>query len=365
MSISSKKTVEEIFSLADIKVGGDRSWDIKVSNEKFYNRILSEGSLGLGESYMDGWWEAKNLDQFFFKLLRADLDEKAPKTFGIILNVLQAKILNLQSKARSKKSVESHYDIGNDLYEKMLGPTMAYTCGYWEGANNLDEAQEAKFEMLCRKMRLKEGMKILDIGCGWGTLLKYAVEKYKVSAVGITLSEEQAGFAREVCKGLPVEIRIQDYRDTNEKFDAIVSVEMLEHVGHKNYRDYMKTVERCLTDDGIFALQVIGNNESTVSTDPWLHKYIFPNSHLPSIKQLGESMENLLVVEDWENIGLNYHKTLMAWHENFAKNWPSLKKDYDERFYRMWVYYLSICAGLFLSRKAQLWQITISKKGIV
>jgi len=246
----------------------------------------------------------------------------------------------------------------------MLDKRLTYTCAYWDNAETLDEAQEAKLDLVARKINLKEGMKVLDIGCGWGSFAKYAAEKYGAEVVGITVSKEQVKLARELCKGLPVEIRLQDYRDVDGKFDHIVSLGMIEHVGQKNYRTFMNIVHRCLKDEGLFLLHTIGNNKSVKKCDPWIEKYIFPNGMLPSIKQLAKSFEGLFVVENWHNYGTHYDKTLMAWFKNFTGNLDKIKHIYDNRFYRMWKYYLLSCAGSFRARKIQLWQIVLSKKGL-
>ena len=205
---------------------------------------------------------------------------------------------------------------------------------------------------------------MLEIGCGWGSFAKYAAETYGAEVVGITVSKEQVELARKRCKGLPVEIRLQDYREINEPFDHIVSLGMIEHVGNKNYRTYMQTVHRCLKDDGIFLLHTIGSNISVYTTDAWIAKYIFPNSHLPSIRQLALATEGLFVMEDWQNFGAYYDKTLMAWFQNFDAGWDKVKSNYSEQFYRMWKYYLLSCAGSFRARKNQLWQVVFSKHGI-
>jgi len=360
---NSKKILQNLFSHADVKINGNKPWDIKVHNPKFYRRVLAEGSLGLGESYVDGWWDVKKLDEFFNKLLSAKLDEKVIPN-SLKLHILKSKVFNLQKKSRSFHIGEKHYDKGNDLYEAMLDKRLVYTCGYWKKAKNLDQAQEAKLDFVCKKLGLRSGQKILDIGCGWGSFAKYAAEKYKVKVVGITVSKEQVKLAKKLCKGLPVEIRLQDYRDVKEKFDHIISLGMFEHVGVKNYKKYMQVVHKNLKDNGLFLLHTIGGNESTHATDPWLSKYIFPNSMLPSIKQIGDSIEGLFIMEDWHNFGSDYDKTLMAWFNNFHKAWPKLKRHYDERFYRMWKYYLLALTGAFRSRKNQLWQIVLSKKGV-
>jgi cyclopropane-fatty-acyl-phospholipid synthase len=231
-------------------------------------------------------------------------------------------------------------------------------------AKTLDNAQEAKLDLICRKMGLRPGMKILDIGCGWGNFAKYAAEKYGAHIHGITVSREQVKFANKICQGLDVKIELKDYRELNENFDRIVSIGMFEHVGCKNYRTFMKVIHQCLEEDGLFLLHTIARNTSVNSLDPWINKYIFPNSMLPSAKQITSAAEGLFVLEDWHSFGQYYDKTLMAWYNNFTKNWTSLKDTYDERFYRMWTYFLLSCAGSFRSRRSQLWQIVFSKKGI-
>ncbi|MFA5841709.1 MAG: cyclopropane fatty acyl phospholipid synthase [Candidatus Paceibacterota bacterium] len=364
MSSILKKKAEKILAQADVKIDGDRPWDIVVNDERFYKRALLGGSLGLGESYMDGWWDVKELDAFFFKVLRARLNERVGSLREKIIFYGVKVLVNHQSKTRAFEVGERHYDIGNDLYQTMLDKRMTYTCGYWDKAKTLDEAQEHKLDLICRKLNLQKGQRVLDIGSGWGSFAKYAAKKYGVSVVGVTISKEQMVLARKLCDGLPVEFRLQDYRDIDEKFDHIVSVGMFEHVGYKNYRTYMKVAERCLKDGGLFLLHTIGSNKSVVATDPWIDKYIFPNGMLPSIKQISGAIENLFVVEDWHNFGADYDKTLMFWRANFIKHWPELKSEYSERFYRMWNYYLLSCAGSFRARENQLWQIVLSKNGV-
>lgn len=362
--LSAKEKVQEMLMLADIVVGGGRPFDIQVHNEDFYRRVLGGGELALGESYMDGWWGAKELDQFFDRALSADLEEKV-KTFSLFMHILRARLINLQTVSRAFRVGEEHYDVGNDLYKSILDKRMVYTCGYWKEAVNLEEAQIAKLDLVCRKLGLKKGQRVLDIGGGWGSFAKYASLKYSAHVVAITVSKEQAELGKKLTKGLPVEIRLQDYREVNEKFDHVVSLGMFEHVGYKNYRTYMETVHRCLKDEGLFVLHTIGSNQTVYTTDPWIEKYIFPNGMLPSIAQIGSSIEKLFVMEDWHNFGTDYDKTLMAWFKNFDSNWGTLKKSYSERFYRKWKYYFMASAGSFRSRKNQLWQIVLSKNGVL
>ena len=358
-----RRIAQELLDKAEIQINGTNPWDIQIFNSKFYRRVFSQGSLGLGESYMDGWWDCEKLDEFFCKALRSNL-EKEIKKKNILIEILKSRIFNPQSLSKAFQIGETHYDIGNDLYEAMLDSRMTYTCGYWKDAKNLEEAQEAKLELVCKKIGLKEGNRVLDIGCGWGSFAEYTAENYGVSVLGITVSKEQVKLARERCKGLDIKIELQDYREINEKFDHIVSLGMFEHVGIKNYRKYFEIARKNLEENGLFLLHTIGGNKSVISSDKWLSKYIFPNSMLPSIAQISKSFEGLFVMEDWHNFGADYDKTLMEWHKNFNNNWDKLKDKYDDRFKRMWDYYLLSCAGSFRARKNQLWQIVLSPKGV-
>jgi cyclopropane-fatty-acyl-phospholipid synthase len=217
--------------------------------------------------------------------------------------------------------------------------------------------------MICQKLGLAPGMTLLELGCGFGGFARYAAQKYQVSVTGYTVSEKQAHFGREYCKGLPVEIRLEDYRNASGTYDRILSIGLMEHVGYKNYRTYMELTHRLLKEDGIAFVHTIGGNVTSAICNPWTAKYIFPNSVLPSIAALGNAMEGLFVMEDWHNFGEDYDKTLMAWHRNFTAAWHRLKDRYGDRFYRMWEYYLLSCAGAFRSRTLQLWQIVLTRPG--
>jgi cyclopropane-fatty-acyl-phospholipid synthase len=359
----SEKLVRELLRKADIQVDGDRPWDIQVHDDRLYDRVLRDASLGLGESYVDGWWDSKAIDQFIDRVLRANLREEVENNMRLVFQALQAKLTNRQSKNRAYEVGEQHYDLGNDLYQAMLDKRLNYTCGYWRDADNLDDAQEAKLELVCRKIGIHPGMKILELGCGWGSFAKYAAEKHSASVLGVTVSKEQVALGMEMCKGLPVELRLQDYREVEGEYDAVISIGVMEHVGYKNYHTYMDVVDRCLKPDGVAFIHTIGGNASITTGEPWTDKYIFPNGMLPSITQLGKAMEGKFVMEDWHNFGPYYDNTLMAWHKNFNDAWPRLKGKYDERFHRMWNYYLLSSAGGFRSRSQQLWQIVMTRPG--
>lgn len=355
-----KQQVQEILSLADVKIDGGRDWDITVHDHRFYAQVLRHGSLGLGDSYVDGWWDCPALDQLFTRILSVKLDEKASWNWRLMLYRLAAAVLNRQTKWRSKFVAKKHYDLGNDLYEKMLDRRMVYTCGHWEHASNLDQAQESKLDFVCRQLGLQPEMSLLDIGCGWGSLARFAAEKYGARVVGITISREQAELAQRSCESLPVEIRLQDYRDVTGTYDRVASLGMFEHVGYKNYSRFFQVARRVLRPGGLFYLSTIGANRSVRSTDPWIEKHIFPNSHLPSAAQMTKAMEGLFVIENWQNWRADYDRTVQAWFQNFQEHWRTLQSRYGERFYRMWKYYLMVAAACFRSGKSQVWQILLA-----
>ena len=347
------------FKKAGIEINGTRSWDIQVRNPRLYARIFKERTLGLGEAYMEKWWDCERLDLFFEKLLSVDITEHP--NLQMFLTKLRAKLFNAQSLGKAKKAIQKHYDMGNDLYLSFLDPYNQYTCGYFEGISDLNEAQEKKLNLICRKLLLKKEDVVLDIGCGWGGFARYAAEHYGCHVVGISISNEQIKYARDFTKGLPVIIEHMDYREMTGKFDKIVCVGMFEHVGYKNYRLYMEKVASLLKNNGLFLLQTIGRNNTVTMANLWIDKYIFPGGMLSSLKQIGEATENLLILEDLHNFGLYYYQTLLAWEKNFRKNYHTLSDKYDETFYRMWIYYLLSCAGSFKARHMHLWQIVFSK----
>ena len=360
---AAKARIHDLLARAGVRVDGPAPADLQVHDPQLYQRVLAHGSLGLGESYMDGWWDAGDLDGFMFKLIDAHLDERVGTLEDAWL-YLKARLVNLQRGRRAYAVGERHYDLGNDLFQAMLGKRLVYSCGYWKDAADLDAAQEAKLDLVFRKLQLTPGMRVLDIGCGWGEALKLAAERHGVSGVGVTVSREQADYASELCRGLPIEIRVQDYREVSERFDRVFSIGMFEHVGVKNYRTYFEVARRCTAHDGLFLLHCIGSNVSSNHTDPWIAKYIFPNSMVPSAEQIANSAEGIFVTEDWHNFGADYDRTLMAWRANFDAAWPRLAEKYGERFRRMWRFYLSGSAAVFRARRDQLWQLVLSPDGI-
>jgi cyclopropane-fatty-acyl-phospholipid synthase len=377
-SSESESVVRELFELAGIQIGGTAPGDIRVRDPRFYERLLRDASVGLGESYMEDWWEVDALDVFIDKVMRANLKQKVTGSWRLRALTAKAVLLNLQAKTRSGKSVEAHYDIGNDLYTRMLDKRMVYTCAYWtraasaphgEGpqagkdAQTLEAAQEAKLDLVCRKVGLKPGMRVLDLGCGWGGFASWAAEKYGCTVLGVTLSKDQVSLGNQLWKHLPVELRLCDYRDVQGTFDRVVSIGMMEHVGPKNHRDMMSVIERCLVDDGVALVHTIANNRSLRHGTPFIEKYIFPNAVAPSLAQIGRALEGKFVIEDLHNIGEHYDPTLMAWWENFDRTYSEISARYDRKFYQMWKFYLLAAAGASRSRDGQLYQFVLTKTG--
>ena len=359
---SARAPVEAFLATAGVSLGGTQPCDIQVHDARFFDAVLAHGSLGFGESYMEGWWDCAALDQLFHRL--CTIPKQRSRSSLKFWTKLQYLVLNMQSKARAHQVTRAHYDLSNRFFQLWLDPQMQYSCAYWEGAETLEQAQRNKLELICQKLHLRPGERVLEIGCGWGGLARYMAAERQAKVTAVNISQEQIQFAREFCAGLPVEVVDQDYRDIRGSWDKVVSIAMLEAVGARNLRTYMETAHRALREDGVFVLHTIGENITRPHADRWILKHIFPNGYVPSLAQLGSAMEGLFVMEDWHNIGPDYDHTLMAWHQRFEAAWPqiqTLDPKFDERFRRMWRYYLLNCAGVFRGRSLQLWQITMTR----
>ena len=365
-----RKKVSDLLAEADVRINPPypRPFDMVVHDARLFRRLVVDGTMGLGDAYVDGWWDCEAIDQFFDRVLAADVPRRVALDRHSIVDTLVQRVMNLQSIARARRNGEWHYDLGNDLFAAMLDPRMAYTCAYWRDAQTLAEAQEDKLDLVCQKIDLRRGQRVLDAGCGWGSFAQFAADRYGAHVVGVTVSGEQVKLARERCAGLPVEIRLQDYREVDQTFDQIVSIGMLEHVGPKNYRTCLEHFHRCLNDYGLCLIHTMGARTSFPNAKDieatWITRRIFPGLVVPSIAQFGEAIDGLFVLEDAHNFGADYDRTLLEWFANFEAAWPRLQDRYGHRFYRMWKYYLLSAAGAFRSRKYQLWQFVLSKRGV-
>ncbi|MGB0513658.1 MAG: cyclopropane fatty acyl phospholipid synthase [Wenzhouxiangellaceae bacterium] len=365
--MSAKQKVTALLRCADVAINGSRPWDLQVHDDRLYRRVLAEGTLGAGEAYMDGWWNAERLDEFFTRVLSARFDREL-RTLSTRIHVLLNRLTNLQTRTRSRRVAEQHYNLSNRLYRAMLGPTMQYTCAYYgvEGHEaTLDQAQRAKLSLIADKLHLEPGMRVLELGGGFGELARFLAAEHQCKVVSYNISERQVEYARQKCEGLPVELRQRDYREAiadPDRFDRVVSIGLMEHVGPKNYRGFFELVKARLNPGGLALIHTIGGNESRATADRWITKYIFPGGVIPSEAQLTRAKEGLFVLEDWHNFGPDYDRTLMAWEANFLQAWPELEtsENLDDRFYRMWRYYLNCCAGAFRARGLNLWQMVFS-----
>lgn len=326
--------------------------------------LLRSTSLALGEAYMRGDIE---LDRDLFEVLDLFLGQMG--RFKSNKRALRSLIYTSKSKGNQKKEVTSHYDIGNDFYRLWLDETMSYSCGYFKRAgDSLFEAQVQKVDHILDKLQLEKGMTLLDIGCGWGFLLKRAAQHYGVKGVGITLSEEQyRQFSEEIRDQHMedrLEVKLMDYRDLEKSglsFDRVVSVGMLEHVGRGNYECFLQNVEAVLKPEGLFLLHYISAQEEHPG-DPWIKKYIFPGGTIPSLREIiGLMPEYRLYTLDVESLRRHYTQTLLCWRENFLKHREEIVQRYGEEFTRMWELYLASCAATFHNGVIDLHQILVSK----
>lgn len=350
---------QRLLERCGIAINGHRPWDMQVHDPRVWRRVALAGTRGLGDAYVEGWWDVERLDLYFERLLKARADTAIWNVPKLALDYA-ARVANLQNVRRALRVGRTHYDLSEALYRAMLGERMVYTCGYWSTAATLDEAQEAKLELVCRKLELEQGMRVLDVGCGWGSFARYAAERYGVHVTGVTISRKQAEYARADCRGLPIEILEQDYRFVDGMFDRVVSLGMFEHVGRRNYRRYMQVVRDHLKDDGLFVMQTVGLTHHGTGMDPWVNRHIFPNSEVPTMARLSAALTDSFRLDDWHNLGCDYERTLLAWYRNFQDAWPRLKAGFDGHFYRAWSYYLLMFAGAFRARDLDVWQLVLA-----
>lgn len=379
-----QKVVSEVFKAAGVRIGAKGSHDLAVNDPAFFRRLLGDPLLQFGETYMDGLWDSPAVDEVVAKLFSAERDGRistvlplwrVPGLAGLALirhgyRYIRDRLTNRQTRARSTTVAEEHYDAGNELYRLMLDPTLTYTSGVWAPGYTLEDAQNAKYDLIARKLGLKPGQRVLDIGSGFGGFARFAAKNYGAKVTGITISIEQLKAARALSAGVEgVEFLYSDYRDIphrfpKDAFDHVVSIEMIEAVGPKNLAEYFQAAHAALKDGGRFVIQAIANNRDVFNNNPWAGKYIFRDGVAPSTEQVDKAARRAFGRPvDRQRITGHYDKTLMAWHENFTRAWPQLKGEYGERFKRMWDFYLLAAAGLFRAGDIQLDQTVYVKGG--
>ena len=330
------------------------------------------GLFGLGEAYVDGKFESQDLEGLLLAFAESPHAKRASWTGAMWRLFLEGALKNTQVGARAFEVARHHYDLGNDLFRVMLDPSMSYTSGLFEGeTTTLAAAQEAKLRRLCQKLRLAPGMRVLDIGCGWGNFALFAASHYGVEVTGLTVSEEQLRYIEGVKGQLPIDILLCDYNKFNpgKPFDRIVSIEMIEAVGKKNLNGYFASVSRSLKPGGRFALQAICGDTFNRYSQPalnqfilWLMKNIFPNGYIPNLEELIRPARGEFVLESLSELPGSYERTLRAWNDNFNAGFSDLAAKYSPRFKRMWNFYLLGCAAMFVSRLVQVHHLVFIKR---
>lgn len=363
-----QQVVTEQLSRSGIRVGTDHPWDIQVHDPRFYQRLAMQGSLGAGESYVEGWWDCQRIDLLAERVLQSGLANQWGRNLRAGMGSILRRLINPQRGKRSEKVALLHYNIDPAFFEMLLGPTMNYSCAYWRSSRSLDDAQRQKMHLIGKKLDLGPQDRALDIGCGWGGLAHYLSSVFGCSVVGITNSTSQARYANErfgshLCTFIHCDYKAFDPR-AHGGFTKVVSVGMFEHVGIRNYQAFFGLCRRAIPSDGLILLHTFGRTIER-DFDPWTDRYIFPNSYLPTIQDIGRATGGSLVMEDWHNFGADYDRTLMAWLSRFEAWASSGACDMSIQQVRMWRYYLATYAACFRVRnRIQLWQLVLSRRGV-
>jgi cyclopropane-fatty-acyl-phospholipid synthase len=356
-----KKAVERILSTVDVRIGGSRPFDMQVHSDLFYKRVLLEGSVGLGESYMDGLWDCADLEELVFRFVESGIERRFRLLPGFVTMNALGHLVNRQPRSLGERT-SRHYNTDNDLFASFLGKYKNYSCAFYEEGDDLDTAQLKKMDLICDELCLRPGENVLDIGGGWGEIAKHMASR-GCRITSINIADEQMRAAREHCKGASVDVVKCDYRDVAGTFDKIAIIAMMSHVGHKNHRPLFETVHRHLAPDGLVFVDTVGSAVSLQNGNPWIDKYIFPGIVFPSIQQISRAVEGLFVIEAVRNFGASYVKTLRAWNANLRRAWPRLSHRHDERTRRMFEFFFLTVAGFFRARDFQNWYVVLSPEG--
>jgi len=363
-----QKRVTQELERAGVGIGTGRSWDIAVHDPRFFRRLAARGSLGAGESYVEGWWDCPRIDLLAERVLRSGVADRWGGWLRCALTGALRRVMNAQRGRRSERVAWIHYNNDPSFFEMLLGGSMNYSCAYWRNADTLDQAQRQKMQLIGQKLELKPGDRVLDIGCGWGGLADYLSREFGCRVVGITNSSSQARYAAERFGGDWCRFVQTDYRDFDPRqfggFTKVVSVGMFEHVGVMNYPAFFSLCRKAAGPEGLILLHTFGRT-TRCDFDLWTDRYIFPNSYLPTIQDIGRATGESMVMEDWHNFGADYDRTLMAWLDRLDV-WAATEAcSLSNEQLRMWRYYLATYAACFRVRNhIQLWQIVLSPSGV-
>ena len=353
--------LEPMLARAGVSIGGKESCDIQVADQRFYRVVLTQGSLGLGEAYLRGWWTCNDLEELSYRLIQSGLYKASLLLpLPLVADLVHA-TFNQQSKEKSLRVAVQHYSLGNDIFLSFLGSYHNYSCGYYLETDDLDEAQRLKLEKGCRLLDLRPGDRVLDVGGGWGEFARYAATHHGCQVTSINIADEQIKFAKEYCKDASVEVRRCDYRDITGRFDKIMVMAMLTHVGYKNYRQFMEIMARCLEPGGMMLIESVGGHKSMKNCEPWINRYIFPGGVLPSLRQIDAAIAGLFSRKVLDEFGSSYVHTLRAWNRNFLQAWPAHQCRYDERVRLMFEYFFQTVAGAFRAGYLLHWHILLQK----
>jgi cyclopropane-fatty-acyl-phospholipid synthase len=371
-----EKGLKLLLAGADIEVGRSPSAEIIVHDDSFYRDVLTTGSLGLGDSYIDGKWDCEKIDELIYKILTLGIHQKLAPVYNIA-GEIKRRALNLQSRERAKQVIEEHYDLPSEFYASFLDPYFQYTCARFEGTADLDKAQEIKMGNICKKLGLKAGDKVMDIGGGWGGLAHFMASNCGVEPTVVTLSKTQAEHIKRT-RGDEIKVQLCDYRDIpdelNGRFDAVTAVGILEHIGHQNYADFMGAVDRVLKPSGKLLIHTLYTPQSRPVSNAWLHKHIFPNGELAPREMIEENLSSDFEPADgpngeksteepaFEDITPNYFPTLHTWKDRLTESQKAGKINLSEREFRKWIYYFMSCAGAIKAGHMRVGQFLYGKK---
>ncbi len=354
--------VERALRRADVRIDGDRPHDIRVLDPRFYGDVLRRGSLGFGECYVRRWWDADDVEELAFRLIRSGVYSLSSAVPGLPRD-LRDMFANQQTRRLATRVADEHYSMGNDVFFAFLGGVRNYSCGIFDGDADLDAAQTRKLAKISSLLDLRPGERLLDVGGGWGELSRHAAAAHGCEVTHVNLSDEQIRHASALCTDLSVRVEKRDWRDVEGRFDKIAVIAMLTHVGPKNYRRFMQRMHDRLEPGGLMLIETVGTRHAAVRCEAWLDKYIFPGGVVPTRRQILGAADGLFDETRFESSGEHYVQTLRCWQENFERNWTDLSSRYDEERRRIFNYFFQSIGGAFRAGYVDHWHILLRRTG--